>query len=66
MPVSGGSAGLVVGVPDDQAGVGVSASTVTWRWISSWLKVGSWWTTKSIRSSSATARVIVSSTSSGK
>ena len=33
--------------------VWVSASTVTCRWISSWLKVGSWWTTKSIRSSPA-------------
>src|SRR5512133_209723 len=46
--------------------VGVSASTVTWRWISSRLNVGSWCTTKSSSSSSASASMIASSTSSGK
>src|SRR5215218_5341239 len=46
--------------------VGVRARIVTCRWISSWLKVGSWWTTKSTSSSSPTATMTVSSTSSGK
>src|SRR3712207_6742337 len=65
MPTAGGSAGWSSVWPTISL-VLVSASTVTCRWISSWLKVCSWWTTKSSRSSSAKAMVIASSTSSGK